>query len=65
MSSQLQRERAEHPAEDWDVEHVEPAPQAKAAELSKETSDMLDEIDDLLEENAQEFVETFIQRGGE
>jgi len=30
-----------------------------------EIDDLLDEIDDVLEENAQEFVEQYVQRGGE
>lgn len=29
------------------------------------TDDLLDEIDGVLEENAQEFVEQFVQKGGE
>lgn len=29
------------------------------------TDDLLDEIDDLLEENAEDFVRSYIQKGGE
>jgi len=28
-------------------------------------NDLLDDIDDVLEENAEEFVKNFVQRGGE
>jgi len=31
----------------------------------KETDELLDEIDELLEENAEEFVRNYIQKGGE
>jgi ubiquitin-like protein Pup len=39
-----------------------------AAEVEAKDADLdalLDNIDDLLEENAQEFVEAFIQKGGQ
>lgn len=35
------------------------------AELSQATEDTLANIDDLLEENAEEFVAAFVQQGGE
>lgn len=34
-------------------------------ELSEETDDLLAEIDDVLEENAEEFVQGYKQMGGE
>ena len=37
----------------------------KAAELKEEMDDMLDEIDSVLEENAEEFVKSYVQKGGE
>jgi len=33
--------------------------------LDGEVDDLLDEIDDVLESNAEEFVKSFIQKGGE
>ena len=39
---------------------------AKDAEaLEAELDEMLDEIDDVLEENAEEFVKGYVQKGGE
>ena len=32
---------------------------------TQETTDLLDEIDSVLEESAAEFVEAYVQRGGE
>ena len=43
-------------------EEIDEAPQAVE---TPEIDDLLDEIDDVLEENAQEFVEQYVQRGGE
>lgn len=33
--------------------------------LAAEMDDILDEIDEVLEENAQEFVKGYVQKGGE
>jgi ubiquitin-like protein Pup len=52
-----------------DVEDVEVAPEATVAErkeqLDEDIDAMLDEIDDVLETNAEDFVKSFIQKGGE
>lgn len=50
-------------------EAVETAPETDVAErkeaLDSEVDDILDEIDDVLESNAEDFVKSFIQKGGE
>lgn len=33
--------------------------------LSEETDDLLDEIDAALEENAEDFIKSYVQRGGQ
>ncbi|MFZ0664184.1 MAG: ubiquitin-like protein Pup, partial [Acidimicrobiales bacterium] len=33
--------------------------------LKSELDDLLDEIDEVLEENAEEFVRNYVQKGGE
>lgn len=38
---------------------------AKAEELKGEMDEMLDEIDSVLEENAEEFIKSYVQKGGE
>ncbi len=52
-----------------DESQAEEAPRASIAERSKklksEMDGLADEIDDILEENAEEFVQSYIQRGGE
>ena len=46
-----------------EVEHLEPTkPETDILDLSDE---LLDEIDGLLEENAEEFVKDYIQKGGQ
>jgi prokaryotic ubiquitin-like protein Pup len=50
-------------------EAVEAAPETDVAErkeaLDSDVDDLLDEIDDVLETNAEDFVKSFIQKGGE
>ncbi len=50
-----------------DDEVVEEAPAgAKQGEKIKaELDDLLDEIDEVLEENAEEFVRAYVQKGGQ
>lgn len=50
-------------------EVVETAPESDVAErkeaLDNDVDDLLDEIDDVLETNAEDFVKSFIQKGGQ
>ena len=36
-----------------------------ATDLQRELDDLLDEVDAVLEENAEEFVKAYVQKGGE
>ena len=38
---------------------------SKGEKLKDEMDDILDEIDSVLEENAEEFVKSYVQKGGE
>ena len=42
-----------------------PARSERGEELKAELDDLLDEIDDVLEQNAEDFVKSYIQKGGE
>lgn len=42
-----------------------PARSERGEELKAELDDLLDEIDEVLEENAEEFVRSYVQKGGE
>ena len=46
------------------VEEVPPA-SATGEKLKAELDDLLDEIDEVLEDNAEEFVRNYVQKGGE
>jgi ubiquitin-like protein Pup len=50
-------------------EVVQTAPETDVAErkeaLDQDVDDLLDEIDDVLETNAEDFVKSFIQKGGQ
>jgi ubiquitin-like protein Pup len=60
--AEQQRIQKPAPAPQADVQPMAQAPEA--ADLSA-TDDLLDEIDAILEENAEEFVRDYIQKGGE
>jgi prokaryotic ubiquitin-like protein Pup len=51
------------------VEDLAPAESAQSAEhraeLDSEVDSLLSEIDDVLESNAEEFVRSFVQKGGQ
>ncbi len=46
------------------VEEVPPT-SASGEKLKAELDDLLDEIDEVLEDNAEEFVRNYVQKGGE
>ncbi len=52
-----------------EVDEVETTASEEVAERHEKLSDdvdaLLDEIDDVLEENAEDFVRSFVQKGGE
>ncbi len=46
-------------------EETQDAPTARGQEVAEKIDDLLDEIDTVLEENAEEFVKNYVQKGGE
>ncbi len=62
-----ERERKQKPAPKERVtEEAEVAAPAKQGEeLKEQLDDLLDEIDSVLEENAEDFVRNYVQKGGE
>lgn len=63
MAEQEQKKRRDPAEQPSDVEEVEPA--AASSEATDKIDDLLDEIDSVLEENAEEFVKNYVQKGGE
>tara|TARA_B100000519_G_scaffold70804_1_gene60714 strand:- start:1103 stop:1294 length:192 start_codon:yes stop_codon:yes gene_type:complete len=61
-----EREQIRRPAQRPDeVEVEETGTQQDGEELKAELDDLLDEIDGVLETNAEEFVKNYVQKGGE
>ena len=62
-----EREQIRKPAprEREEVVEEEPASTERGDELKAEMDDLLDEIDDVLETNAEEFVKNYVQKGGQ
>ena len=64
MPEQIQKPKAKKKEEA--VEEPQPKDlKAKGDEINKAADDLIDEIDDVLEKNAEEFVKSYIQRGGQ
>jgi ubiquitin-like protein Pup len=59
---QKQKSNSERPSEE--VVSSEASTQ-QGEKLKAELDDLLDEIDDVLESNAEDFVKSYIQKGGE
>lgn len=51
--------------DEGEAESVAPAGQERREKLAADTDDLLDEIDDVLETNAEDFVRAYVQKGGE
>lgn len=58
-----EREFAQGGSERDSAEELAPLPTASASDL--DVTDLLDAIDLVLEENAEEFVKGFVQKGGQ
>ncbi len=61
---ELKRKPASAPREEAVPEEAPPA-SGQGEKLKAELDDLLDEIDEVLEENAEEFVRSYVQKGGE
>ncbi len=47
------------------VEEAAPATSERGEKIKAELDDLLDEIDEVLEDNAEEFVRNYVQKGGQ
>ncbi len=64
MAEREQKKKAAPPKQEEAVEEA-PAKSESGEKIKAELDDLLDEIDSVLEENAEEFVRGFVQKGGE
>jgi ubiquitin-like protein Pup len=62
-----EREQRKKPAPRKSDEVVEEAPATSESgeKIKAELDDLLDEIDEVLESNAEDFVKSYVQKGGE
>jgi ubiquitin-like protein Pup len=60
LKKKVAPERTEETVDDTAV-----APSERGEKLKAELDDLLDEIDEVLEDNAEEFVRNYVQKGGE
>ena len=59
------RRRSRLPQRREDEVTEEPASTEAGAKIKAELDELLDEIDDVLETNAEDFVKSYIQKGGQ
>ncbi|MGD0746691.1 MAG: ubiquitin-like protein Pup [Acidimicrobiales bacterium] len=68
MAEQEQKRKSSgtRPTEgETEVEEATPAPSERGEKIKAELDDLLDEIDEVLEDNAEEFVRNYVQKGGQ
>ncbi len=66
MAEQKKKDtRPTKPGEGEDGGSGNPELTKKGKKIKEELDNLLDEIDDILEENAEEFVKSYVQRGGQ
>jgi ubiquitin-like protein Pup len=63
--AQEQTKRVGGGDDDDDVPGEAGSGQERREKLAADTDDLLDEIDDVLEENAEDFVRAYVQKGGQ
>jgi prokaryotic ubiquitin-like protein Pup len=61
---QSKASKRDQPTDDVEVATVDSAHLSRA-DLDEDVDAILDEIDDLLEVNAEDFVKSFVQKGGQ
>ncbi len=65
MAEREQKRRQTPAREATEVEEAAPQSSERGEKLKAEIDDLLDEIDEVLEDNAEEFVRNYVQKGGE
>jgi ubiquitin-like protein Pup len=65
MAERTQKQKPATERTDEVVEDAAPAVSEAGEKLKADLDDLLDEIDDVLETNAEEFVKSYVQKGGQ
>jgi ubiquitin-like protein Pup len=64
MAEREQKKKASPPKREETVEDA-PAKSESGEKIKAELDELLDEIDDVLESNAEDFVKSYVQKGGQ
>ena len=66
MADRIHKQRSDRANDSKAAEVEQPAvDSARGEKLKAELDDLLDEIDEVLESNAEDFVKSYVQKGGE
>ena len=63
--AEREQKRKPAPAKQDEVVEETPPVSEKGEKIKAELDDLLDEIDEVLEENAEDFVRSYVQKGGQ
>jgi ubiquitin-like protein Pup len=58
-------EQTRKPRPERDTQEAQPEEEAATEARTQDVDDLLDEIDEVLEDNAEEFVRSYVQKGGQ
>ena len=65
MAERTQKPKPTSDRKEDSLEEAAPAVTETGDKLKAELDDLLDEIDDVLETNAEDFVKSYVQKGGQ
>ena len=65
MAERTHKQRTSTDRTESVVEEAAPATSESGEKLKAELDDLLDEIDGVLESNAEDFVKSYVQKGGQ
>ena len=65
MGAQIKKSTAKKEKEGGTAVNANPKVLEKGKQTIEEIDKLMDEIDDVLEENAEQFVKNYVQKGGE
>lgn len=63
--AEREQKKKQAPAKTDEVVEDVPAKSEQGEKIKAELDDLLDEIDEVLEVNAEEFVKSYVQKGGQ
>lgn len=63
--AEREQKKKSAPAREEEVVDDVPATSEQGEKIKAELDDLLEEIDDVLEANAEDFVKSYVQKGGE